>query len=256
MKNIIVYGGASEEHALLEALRSMPVAITLSVASHYGASLFPAPNNGLVIKQGPLEARQIADFMRGGDFCCAIDATHPYAVKASANIRAAAAQTGLPCLRLLREPSNLEGCLAVDSIIHAVAELNRLKGSVLLTTGSKDLHAFSGVSDYQKRLYARVLPTAESLAACAELGLPLSHIIAMQGPFSTRLNAALLCEFDIKTLVTKDGGVAGGFPQKLAAAQEMGAKVIVIRRPNETGLSFAELMQRVEELVRECHIIK
>jgi len=248
-RNILLFGGASEEHALLEALLTLPVTVTLSVASPYGVALLPTPHERLKIKHGPMEARQMADYMDGGDFCCVIDATHPYAVIAGANIRAAAAQTGLPYLRLLREASDLGDCLAVDSAAGAVAELNRLQGAVLLTTGSKDLQVFSGVSDYHNRLYARVLPTSESMAACVALGLPLSHIIAMQGPFSTCMNAAILREFNIKTLVTKDGGVAGGFPQKLAAARDLGVQMIVIRRPKETGLSCAELMLKVEEIV-------
>lgn len=57
----------------------------------------------------------------------------------------------------------------------------------------------------------------------------------MMGPFSHRLNLALMEQFAISVLVTKDGGEAGGMPEKLSAAREHGAKVVVIRRPLETG---------------------
>lgn len=248
MKQVIVFGGASEQHTLLEALLSLGLMVTLSVVSHYGRALLPAENERFRLLASPLDMRQMADLLHEGNFCCLIDATHPYAVAASANIRAAAAQAGLPCLRLLREQSDLSGCVVVDSTHQAVAELNRRPGAALLTTGSKDLPLFAGVNDYQLRLYARVLPAAESIVACTELGLPASHIIAMQGPFSAALNTALMREFKIKTLVTKDGGAAGGFGEKLAAARELGITAIVIQRPVETGLTLAELLPRVAEL--------
>ena len=38
-------------------------------------------------------------------------------------------------------------------------------------------------------------------------------------------------------LVTKDGGAAGGFTEKLEAASSYGAAVLMIRRPDESGES-------------------
>ena len=40
----------------------------------------------------------------------------------------------------------------------------------------------------------------------------------------------------------KDGGEAGGFAEKAAAARETGAKLIVLRRPEEEGLGFDEVL--------------
>ena len=70
----------------------------------------------------------------------------------------------------------------------------------------------------------------------------------MQGPFSQALNEALIDEFDIKCMVTKASGSAGGFMEKVAAAQSRGIDLIVIDRPvTEEGLSLEEVK---EELVR------
>jgi len=55
----------------------------------------------------------------------------------------------------------------------------------------------------------------ESIERCLELEFPPGHIIAMQGPFSKELNIALMRQFEIKTMVTKDGGKYGGFPENL-----------------------------------------
>ncbi len=71
--------------------------------------------------------------------------------------------------------------------------------------------------------------------------------MAVQGPFSREMNAAQLREYDCRLLVTKDGGKEGGFEEKLAAAAQTGARAAVIRRPEETGLSLEEIMERLSK---------
>jgi len=46
---------------------------------------------------------------------------------------------------------------------------------------------------------------------------------------------------------TKDGGKYGGFPEKLAAAEQLGASLIVVRRPEEQGLTQGELIQKLSK---------
>ena len=41
-----------------------------------------------------------------------------------------------------------------------------------------------------------------------------------------------------------EGGEAGGFAEKTAAAKETGTELIVLRRPEENGLSFDEVLNR------------
>ena len=114
-------------------------------------------------------------------------------------------------------------------------------GNILLTTGSKELSAFSEIE--RERLYVRVLPTGESIAACEKNGIPHRNIIALWGPFLKELNLALLRQFHISYLVTKESGREGGFDEKLAAAKEAGCLLIVIERPKEEGMSLAEILE-------------
>ena len=100
------------------------------------------------------------------------------------------------------------------------------------------------IADYADRLFARILPVASSIAATGDLGIPTSHVIAMQGPFSKELNCALIHEFDIRVMVTKASGTAGGFWEKVEAAQACGIELVVIDRPlEEAGCSVAEARQ-------------
>lgn len=75
----------------------------------------------------------------------------------------------------------------------------------------------------------------------------------MQGPFSYTLNRALMEQFHIRFLVTKDGGAAGGFAEKAQAAQDMGAQLVVLRRPAENGETAAQILARCKEALGWSH---
>ena len=72
----------------------------------------------------------------------------------------------------------------------------------------------------------------------------------MQGPFTKELNAALLHQFHIDYMVTKDGGAAGGFEEKARAAQDTGAQLIVIRRPAEQGETAEQILTHCKEMLQ------
>ena len=120
-------------------------------------------------------------------------------------------------------------------------------GNVLLATGAKELPAFAALDP--ARLYPRVLPTLAGITACEAAGIPHRNIIAMQGPFTLELNLALMQQFHIRYLVTKDGGSAGGFAEKAQAAAQSGATLVVLRRPEECGETAEEILQRCRELL-------
>ena len=240
-----MFGGTTEGRTLSRELAALGAEVTVCVATDYGREEqgnFP----GITVLTGRLDADGMADILQGAAIC--IDATHPYAVQATANIRAAAGRVGVPYHRLLRPSSPLpKGSVAVENAEEAVRYLRDTEGNVLLATGTKALPAFSGLDS--ARLYPRVLPAEESLAACEAAGIPRRNIIAMQGPFSKELNLALLRQFDIRFLVTKDGGAAGGFGEKAAAAAEAGVKLLVIRRPAEEGEDFDAILRHCRELL-------
>ena len=48
-------------------------------------------------------------------------------------------------------------------------------------------------------------------------------------------------------MVTKDGGAAGGFAEKVQAAQASGVQLVVIRRPEEEGETAEEILRRCKE---------
>ena len=112
--------------------------------------------------------------------------------------------------RPLGNPERIEA----DSMEEIVSFLEHTEGNILVTTGSKELSAFCRLSDFETRVYARILPDGEVLSGCARMGFPKKHLIAMEGPFSMELNLALLKSFHIRWMVTKDPEKQAGFQKR------------------------------------------
>lgn len=274
MCKIWIFGGTTEGRLLAEYCSREKIEAWVSVASEYGEELLqeelmesgnagnPDLNHNTclakknlktvqassVIKvlRGRMDRYQMEEFIRNQGIHLVIDATHPHARLVSEEIQEACGRTGVRlerCLRAEGEQNKARDWVEVDSIQEAVSFLSSVSGVIFATTGSKELEALCQIPDYQKRVYARVLPTSNVLKKCEKLGITGSHLIAMQGPFSTEMNTLFLRETKAEWLLTKDSGRAGGFQEKVEAARENGTRVVVIRRPEENGISLEEAME-------------
>ena len=123
-----------------------------------------------------------------------------------------------------------------------------MEGNIFLTTGSKNLPDFTQVKNYQERIALRVLPMQSSLEKALSLGYKPANIVCMQGPFAKELNICMLKKYHSDFMVTKDSGEAGGFLEKVAAAAEAGAKLIVIgRATQESGSRYDEIVANLRQ---------
>ena len=241
----VIFGGTTEGRMLSYSLAQLGAEVTVCVATAYGREE-QGERPGIQVLAGRLDEEGMARTVSGADVC--VDATHPYAAEASRNIRAACGRTGTKLLRLLREKSGTpEGARVFADADGAAAWLADTGGNILLTTGAKELRSFAPLGG--ERLYPRVLPAQESIAACEAAGIPRSNILALQGPFTQELNEALIRQYHIRFLVTKDGGRAGGFTEKAAAAAATGTELILLRRPEENGLDYETVLARCREMM-------
>ena len=274
MCKIWIFGGTTEGRLLAEYCSREKIEAWVSVASEYGEELLqeelmesgnagnPDLNHNTclakknlktvqassVIKvlRGRMDRYQMEEFIRNQGIHLVIDATHPHARLVSEEIQEACGRTGVRlerCLRAEGEQNKARDWVEVDSIQEAVSFLSSVSGVIFATTGSKELEVLCQIPDYQKRVYARVLPTSNVLKKCEKLGITGSHLIAMQGPFSTEMNTLFLRQTKAEWLLTKDSGRAGGFQEKVEAARENGTRVVAIRRPEEDGISLEEAME-------------
>lgn len=238
MYKICVFAGTTEGREVVSFLQGQ-AEVYACVATEYGQTLLPRGGQ-VTVSAVRLSQEEMEALFRTHRFDLVIDATHPYADVVTRNICAACAATGTQYHRLLRADCAAgENAVYVPDIDGAVAYLAVTQGTILLTTGSKELRRFAALPDFAQRTYARVLPMEQSLQLCREAGLQPSHILAMQGPFSVEMNAAMLKSTGAAYMVTKSSGTAGGFEEKISAAAAAGVTSVIIGRPPQqagTGL--------------------
>lgn len=241
MYKLCVFAGTTEGRRLVELLADAPVEVTACVATEYGETLL-TPRDRLTVSHRRLTEEEMEALLVRERFDLVVDATHPYAAEVTENIARACRGAGVEYLRLLREADALpEGAVYLPDTESAVNWLAGTEGNILLTTGSKELAKYAALPGFARRVCARVLPMEASLSACRAAGLGPDRIIAMQGPFSREMNAAILEAVSAKYLVTKDTGGTGGFGEKAAAARDAGAVLVVVGRPAQReGLGFEE----------------
>ena len=236
MYKVLLFGGTVEGRTVAEYLNENKIPAMVCVATEYGESLLPQ-GEYLELSHDRLNEKQMEEKMLQMEDGLVIDATHPYAQVVTENIEAACERTGTAYLRVVRQESQRleeeETITYVKSIREAVEYLEGTSGNILVTTGSKELASYTSLTDYQERIYARVLSLVEVVSSCASLGIEGKHLLCMQGPFSKEMNVALIHQFDIAWMVSKESGRAGGFLEKYQAAKETGCKMIVIGRPKE-----------------------
>ncbi len=234
---IVVFGGTTEGRELSRALAGAGAEVTVCVASAYGEEE-QGQCPGLRTHIGPLSAGEKQQLLQDAALC--VDATHPYAAHVRGSVREACEKAGVELLRLKREACRADDALLFESAEEAAAYLSRREGRILLTIGTKGLGAFAVLP--AERLYPRILPSIDSIAACEAAGIPHRNLIAMQGPFSLEMNVATIRQYGIRYMVSKDGGKPGGFPEKAEAARKTGAQLLLLQRPEDGGLSFEEAL--------------
>lgn len=230
------------------------------------------------IHKGRLDLEQMEKFIKERNAETVVDATHPFAKEATENIKKAAENSGAAYLRLDRcaegsdeneeqkydysvnsdkgmeadaMKKDYEEIYFYNSTEDCIEALKNTEGNILLTTGSKELPKYAEEKGLKDRLIVRVLPGIESIEICEKCGIQGKNIIAMQGPFSKEMNLALIRSYDIKVMVTKDSGKAGGFDEKKEAAEEAGIPLYVIGRPdNSAGMSFEEVCKELSVYIQ------
>ncbi|MEG0829127.1 MAG: precorrin-6A reductase [Anaerovoracaceae bacterium] len=244
MAKILIFAGTTEGRTLAEALKEHHQLIVCT-ATDYGKQLLP---NGETIRvlAKRLTKEEMVTLITDEKIEAVVDGTHPYATIVSENIRYACVKTNCSYTRLLREEEAVEqNYHMVKDSQEAVEFLNNTQGNILLTTGSKDLHIFTRIDNYKERLYPRILPMVDMVEKAANLGIDPGHLICMQGPFTYELNKGMISQIEAKWVVTKESGEIGGFSDKVKAAKDRNAKLLVIGRPNkESGVSLETLLLR------------
>ena len=264
MNRIALFGGTTEGRELAQRLADLPVQLVICVATAYGKELLEeelesrrpeGPEGNVFIRNGRMDAEKMKEFLQNENISLVLDATHPYAQEVTKNLKEACKSKEIDYKRVMRENESEEvmqemcqnqQSIRVPSVAEAVHFLEGTEGNILVATGSKELEAYTKLSDYEKRCYVRVLSTREAVEKSLALGFQGAHLIAMQGPFSKEMNQALLKQVQASWFVTKESGAAGGFAEKAEAAKECGAVLVQIKRPTEEDADAVSVSEAAE----------
>ncbi|MGH8612221.1 MAG: precorrin-3B C(17)-methyltransferase [Gammaproteobacteria bacterium] len=248
-----VFSGTSDGNALANAIAERGYPVIISTATEYGGEVANRRCPGIYVWAGRQGVEGRREALTRSQARALVDATHPYARQMSEQLISLSQVLGIPYLRYER-PSSLgsaQGELC-RSLEQAAERAIALGIRIFLATGSKDLAAYlraHGAAECQ--WFTRVTPRPEFIQRAIDQGVPPSHILAMQGPFSRALNEALWRDWQIDCVVTKDSGEAGGFQAKAAAARTLGIPLLVIQRPQldypVVASSFAGVLQQFED---------
>ena len=251
---ILIFAGTTEGRKLAEYASEHDINCYVSTATEYGKSIL-GDLKGIECISGRMDETEIEDFVKDHDIRLVIDATHPFAVEVTKNIRVACLNADTQYIRCLREGGKKsdvcedgegENIVITGSVQEAVEYLRHTQGNILIATGSKELHLYTAIEGYEKRCFARVLSTREAVEESVRLGFKGRNLIAMQGPFSAEMNVALLHQTEATYFVSKESGKAGGFEEKVKAARETGAVLVVVGRPEEEGETLGDVTRMME----------
>lgn len=249
MNKIVLFGGTTEGRLLCDFLEDQQIPASVFVATAYGKSLLQKQYQWLEIHSGRLQRDEMQQQLEQEQPLAVVDATHPYATAVTETIKQVCAATGIAYYRVLRPREAAADCHYFSSLMELMLWLRRTEGVIFSTLGSKELHAFQLLPDYEERVVARVLPDEAALAQCSRLHLKKRQIIAAQGPFSRELNRQMFLDWKAAVLVTKESGKFGGFLEKIAAARDCGMEIAVLERPqSEQGFTLEEIQGQLVRL--------
>lgn len=250
VRRVLVLGGTSDTAALAEGLAAQGYAVLVSTFSDAPLACGNSPR--IARRSGPLDATALYNLIVAEGISVTIDALHPYASLGHATCDKAAAQGQHRFLRLLRAGTELPAhAEIVSDHAQALHVLQMSPAPLFCTIGSRYLPEYVQLCrSIQVPILARVLDDPQSLTVCKQAGLGDHEIIAARGPFSVEDNLLHMDRIGARWLLTKDGGLAGGMPAKIAAATQRSCRLLVVGRPDvDTRIpAFASIPQLLENI--------
>ena len=155
-----------------------------------------------------------------------VDATHPYADTMSRNAALASETANIPLIALRRPPwKQVAGDLwsEMASTRDAVACLGVVPRRVFLALGRQEVRAFEAAPQHTY-LVRSVDPLVPPLA------VPRAEHRLGRGPFLEEAEREMLVNHCTEVIVSKNSGGTATYG-KIAAARELGLKVLLLRRP-------------------------
>ncbi len=249
VSKVLLIGGTEDGRNIAAKLLEKKIDFIATVTTDYGEELLLNMDKNIHVIKAKLTDEQMVDLIKENELEAIVDGSHPYAYEVSKNAMKAAHQAEVKYFRYERKQTEFadDDVTIVDDFYQAAELCNQLEGNIFLTIGSNHLLKFCEVvEDYKERVYARILPVSKMILRAEEAGVNAGHIIAVQGPFSKEFNKETIKHVDGKIFVTKDSGSTGGTAEKIAAAKELGCKIIIVKRQ---GIEYDLVYDQIDDLI-------
>lgn len=237
--NLMVLAGTEDGREIAAEFQKRGHDVLVSTLTEYGAEI--AEGQGLKARSGALEGAEFKATIKEQEIESLIDVTHPFAQ----NIRLLAQRVSRECEIPYYRWERPQGEYPEDPLLHFVRDIDaaaslagQLGKRIFLSTGSRNLTSWMSHPEFRElEVFVRVLPTSQVLKQCEEVGLKPNQIIAMQGPFTQKINEALWEQLKIDVVVTKESGSIGGAEEKVQACLNLKIPVIILERPDDSATS-------------------
>jgi precorrin-6A/cobalt-precorrin-6A reductase len=261
--NVMVMSGTSDAVKIINYLHAIDdTVITATTTTSYGAKLaFDAGADE--VKVGGLGVEAMVELIQQKEIDLLLDATHPFASQATETALDAANSAKIEYLRFER-PATQHHTIKGIHVVKDFKEASKTASEIVSKTKNGRIMHLAGVSTLPQVLekisahsiIVRVLPAVYSINKCLELGIPSENIVAMQGTFSSEFNRALMEEFNVDVVITKESGESGGTLSKLEAASQLEIPVVMVKRPEIKQLKKSKVYSDIPELINEVKRFK
>jgi len=240
---ILVFGGTTEGRKAVEVLEEGGSPYFYStktgeqdITLHHGQRI-----------DGALDEEAMRAFCQAQHIRLIVDAAHPFASQLHQTIAQVSEALNIPAIRYERiYPERDPEITWIDDY----SQIPRNIHSLLATTGVQSISKLKPLEAEGIRIYYRILQRESSIALALKQRASPEQLCYYEDPQVIPVEA--------ETILLKESGLSGGFPEKVEAAKSRGMRIIALKRP-ETLVFFTivngpyGLRRMVEKLLPEFY---
>jgi len=256
-KNVWILSGTADGPVIANRLLELNYSVFASVLTYKAGQAY-IENPKLHIITGKLNNKdQIINFINKNKITCVVDATHPFAVIISKNLKNACKEINTPLLLFERKSliNNTNNFFYIDDLkdINSVDIENK---NILLAIGSRFLNDTANYyMNYKANVFTRVLPTYESITKAFGSRIKNSNIAILEPSKNNKsILEKKLCDFwEIDYVLCRE---SGSYSQKNWESIVSGSKMklFLVKRPkvkNDYPYSFDQYQNLINHIIKK-----
>ena len=231
-QNVWILSGTADGPILADMLMKHDYVVFVSVISYKAGNVYPINDKLHIITRKLCNEEEIKEFIIANQIKYVVDATHPFALRISENLRKGCQEIGLPLFeyqRISENKSNVE----IISNFKDIKSKDLKNKNILLAIGSRALNEVAKFYiDIGANVFARIIATPESISrgfsSCVK-----NYKLAILNPSETitdNLESYLCKHWDIDLILCRD---SGGYSQKIwdQICFHSNIKLFLLKRP-------------------------